>query len=105
MKSQSLFLPYHAMAKTHPASRLIVPSVPRSFSNSLTSLRTSLRDQNRNSTASFDPPVQSEEAALGPATAALELEQKSLRKAAVARYEMKKRENQPDYYDRNKSCT
>eukprot|EP00579_Thalassiosira_antarctica_P007399 CAMPEP_0201888044 /NCGR_PEP_ID=MMETSP0902-20130614/26500_1 /ASSEMBLY_ACC=CAM_ASM_000551 /TAXON_ID=420261 /ORGANISM="Thalassiosira antarctica, Strain CCMP982" /LENGTH=351 /DNA_ID=CAMNT_0048418175 /DNA_START=280 /DNA_END=1335 /DNA_ORIENTATION=+ len=50
--------------------------------------------QQNQAPASCDPPVQSGEAALGPATAALELEQKSLRKAAVARYEMKKRENQ-----------
>jgi len=39
-------------------------------------------------------PVQSENAAMGPATAALAQEQKSLRKAAEARYEMKKRQLQ-----------
>lgn len=50
--------------------------------------------QKNQAPASCDPPAQSGEATLGPATAALELEQKSLRKAAVARYEMKKRENQ-----------
>lgn len=43
---------------------------------------------------SLDAPIESEEAALCPATAALELEQKSLRKAAEARYEMKKRASQ-----------
>mmetsp|Transcript_14295 Transcript_14295/g.30535 ORF Transcript_14295/g.30535 Transcript_14295/m.30535 type:complete len:416 (-) Transcript_14295:416-1663(-) len=40
------------------------------------------------------PPVISEEAALGPATAALELEQNYLWKAAVARHERKTREDQ-----------
>lgn len=38
--------------------------------------------------------VQSDNAAVGPATAALEQEQKSLRKAAEARYEIKKRQLQ-----------
>ncbi|KAL7435274.1 hypothetical protein ACHAXH_008280 [Discostella pseudostelligera] len=39
-------------------------------------------------------PVQSENAVMGPATAALAQEQKSLRKAAEARYELKKRQLQ-----------
>ncbi|KAL7534845.1 hypothetical protein ACHAXR_006121 [Thalassiosira sp. AJA248-18] len=39
-------------------------------------------------------PASTDESALGPATAALDLEQKSLRRAAEARYEMKKLENQ-----------
>lgn len=44
------------------------------------------------SSKSLGPPVQSEEAAIGPASAALEIEQKSLRKAAKARYELKRLE-------------
>ena len=41
-------------------------------------------------------PVQAENVAVGPATAALEQEQKSLRKAAEARYEIKQRQLQRD---------
>mmetsp|Transcript_37230 Transcript_37230/g.78527 ORF Transcript_37230/g.78527 Transcript_37230/m.78527 type:complete len:416 (+) Transcript_37230:225-1472(+) len=65
----------------------------------LASLRERYRElegqlQQNQTLSSCSPSIQSGGVAMGPATVALELEKQSLRKAAVARYERKKRETQ-----------
>mmetsp|Transcript_30293 Transcript_30293/g.64181 ORF Transcript_30293/g.64181 Transcript_30293/m.64181 type:complete len:393 (-) Transcript_30293:439-1617(-) len=73
------------------------PEVETRVFNTLTSLRERYKQlEDRLQQGSVDTPVESGEAFLCPATAALELEQKSLRNAAEARYEMKKHASQQE---------